>query len=246
MSSSESRRDLKEYIKKIYKYKIELHAHTCPGSRCGEVPPDEVIKNCKNDGFYAVVISNHFNMDYCERFGNTADEFVENYLKDYYEAKKYGDKYGVKVILGCEIRFTENWNDYLLFGINEEDLKDFYNALELGFENFAKNVKKDGMMIIQAHPFRNGMELVDEKLLDGVETFNMHFHHNSRVASAVKYAVEKKIPITTAGSDYHNEDGDDMGAVLCKELPENSYDIVEILKKNDFVFEIGGDAIALP
>lgn len=44
---------------------------------------------------------------------------VKTYLLDYDEAVKTGEKYGINVILGCEIRFTENVNDYLLFGIDK-------------------------------------------------------------------------------------------------------------------------------
>lgn len=44
---------------------------------------------------------------------------IDTYLTDYKLAVETGKKYGINVILGCEIRFSENLNDYLLFGIDE-------------------------------------------------------------------------------------------------------------------------------
>ena len=43
-----------------YKYKIELHAHTNPGSGCSSVSPERMVAVHKKSGCDAVVITNHF------------------------------------------------------------------------------------------------------------------------------------------------------------------------------------------
>ena len=94
-----------------YKYKIETHAHTSPASPCARVKPEEVIKRYAEIGFSAIAITNHF----CKH-SFIVDEYeaAKNaVLEDFYAARNAGEKYGITVILGMEMRFPENSNDYL-------------------------------------------------------------------------------------------------------------------------------------
>ena len=52
--------ELKDQIKKSYPYRLELHAHTSPASRCGEVKPDDVVTIFHNAGYDGIAITNHF------------------------------------------------------------------------------------------------------------------------------------------------------------------------------------------
>ena len=235
--------EIKQKLLNEYKYKIELHAHTSPVSGCSQILPKDMAETYKALGYDGVVITNHFNI----RGDMTKEEYLDFYLKDYEETKVYGESLGLKVYLGTEIRFTENNNDYLIFGVNREILSEIYDLLPYGVENFRKTYKMEEGIFIQAHPFRDGMVRVDPELLDGMEVYNLHPNHNSRVALASKYAKEKGIDIIIAGSDYHhpglNHEG--LSALRSTYLPEDSFEIAKILKSKDYVLEIGTGKILL-
>ena len=223
-----------------YKFKTEFHAHTNPASACGDFPPEEVIKRYADIGFDSVIISNHF----CPgmRFYGEKEKCLDAYFKDYHESLEAGKKYGINVILGCEIRFTENSNDYLLFGIDEELVSQCYDYIDKGLEEFSKWFRGEERVLVQAHPFRNGMEPVNPDFLDGIEVFNMHPGHNSRVAVAAKYAKENDFTVT-AGTDFHHEGHQGMAAVLTKTEMKTSKDVAKILKAKEYLFQVGGSII---
>ena len=223
-----------------YTYKTELHLHTSPASGCSEIPPEKAVEIYKNLGYHSIIVCNHFTpqMPYME----DKQKCLSTYLADYDKALEAGQKCGLNVILGCEIRFTEYNNDYLLFGMNRETLNLAYDHLDKGMETFSKAFRSSGRLLIQAHPFRNGMVQVDPGLLDGIETFNMHPNHNSRVALAAKYAKQHHL-IPTVGTDYHHPGHEGLSALLTKTELKTSEDIVEVLKSRDYLFEIGGSIL---
>ena len=86
----------------------------------------------------------------------------------------------------------------------------------------------------------------EPELLDGIEVFNMHPHHNSRVAQTAQYAAAVPFAIKTVGTDYHHATHEALSALRAKQMPENSFDIAAVLRSGEYVFEIGGDTIVLP
>ena len=175
---------VQEYLS-AYRYKIELHAHTSPCSGCSEIPPREMIRLMKEQNYDVVVITNHF----CDngRFMQAEDP-VAAYLEDYRIAREEGEKQGIRVLLGAEYHFTENSNDYLVYGVDEEFLRETVEHFDMGIEAFYQKYHGDSRLILQAHPFRNGMVWVSPKYLDGAEIMNLHASHNSRVAVTANYA----------------------------------------------------------
>ncbi len=221
-----------------YSFKTELHLHTSPVSSCSEIPPEEAVKIYAAEGYDALVVTNHFEPSLLHRFAD-ADSCVKWYLRDFYAAQEAGDREGVAVLLGMEIRFTECINDYLVYGVDEEYLKEAYGYLDQGIEKFYRGMHREETVILQAHPFRNSMERADAKFLDGIETFNMHPGHNSRVGMAARYAREKGM-IVSAGTDFHHPGHQGMAAMLSKTLPTDSYAVAKILRSRDYLFSIGG------
>lgn len=233
---------MNENITKQYPYKTELHLHTSPASGCSEVPPEAAVRLYADLGYDSIVVCNHF-FDGM-RFHEDRQKCLDSYLADYDLAAETGEKYGINVILGCEIRFTENVNDYLLFGINRKDFDFLYDCIEIGIEAFSQQFRNENRLLIQAHPFRNGMTQVHPELLDGIETFNMHPHHNSRVALANKYAKEHHL-ISTTGTDFHHFGHEGLSALRTNLELKTSEDIVNVLRSQDYVFEVAG-SIVLP
>ena len=217
-----------------YKYKIELHAHTSPASMCGKVSPEEMIERFKKQGFNSVCITNHFMYDDAEN-----EKKISAYLDDFHRAEKAGAENGVNVILGAEIRFSENNNDYLIYGFEETDLFEINSLLGQGIDNFYKKFKNDKNVIIQAHPFRDGMSRANSESVDGVEVFNMHPGHNPRIALAARFARENNL-IISAGTDFHDPGYEGICAVMTKEPILNTYDIAKTIKSQDFVIDLSG------
>lgn len=226
----------------LYKYKTELHAHTSPCSNCSEMTPEDVVTKYKEINYDSIVICNHF----CNYMAHYDDKTkaLKAYLDDYYKTHTLGKEYGLSIILGCEIRFEGSSNDYLLFGIEADDLYDCYDYIEKDVESFSKWFRNDKRVFIQAHPFRDRMTRANPELIDGIETFNFHPNHNSRCSVAAKYAAEHDM-LVTCGTDFHHDGHQGQIALLTKEPVTDSHKLAEILKSRDYIFETG-NSIILP
>ncbi len=215
-------------------YKTELHTHTNPVSPCSEIEPKRLVDIYKQNGYDSVVLTNHFNTGLK---GETDEEKVKWYLEDYYKCLEAGKQVGLNIILGAEIKFTENKNEYLVYGICSEDLPQIYGMLTYGIDRFYSEYKNDKNIIIQAHPFRDGMELAKNESLDGIEVFNVHPHHNSRIGFAAKYARENNM-IATCGNDFHHPGHECLCAMLTHKPLTDSYEVAEVLKSRDYKMAI--------
>ncbi len=226
-----------------YKYRIELHAHTSPASGCSEIPPEQLVNTYREKGCDAVCITNHFTSSIHVE-GRSCEEALDFYWGDFERAKAEGDRIGIKVIFGMELRFIENNNDYLIYGVDREEAGKIYPMVKGTMAEFRADYVNDRAVFIQAHPFRNGMTQVDPALLDGIESFNMHANHNSRVAYGARYAnqIRQSRPdfISTIGSDYHHPGMDNLGITLAKTLPNDSFELAALLRSQDYIFDICG------
>lgn len=241
----ETSKTIKERLCDEYKYRIELHAHTKPASPCSEILPEELVQTYHELGYDGVVITNHF-CSWIYR-GMTSEEALDAYFKDYEDACHAAEKCGLKVYLGAEVRFDDYANDYLIYGVDKEIMSVCYDYFEKGIEAYRREVKLENSVFIQAHPFRPDMVRVEPELLDGIEVFNMHPGHNSGVGLAAKYAKEKGFGIITAGSDYHhkNRNHEGVSALRVRHMPKDGFELAELLKSGDYLFEIG-EQIILP
>ncbi|MBP3441672.1 MAG: PHP domain-containing protein [Clostridia bacterium] len=227
-----------EELKKLYPCRIELHAHSSPASGCSEVPADELVRVFYEAGYDGVAITNHLISD--DEHSASKESAIEKLKKDLYLAYETGDKLGIKVYTGAELRFYKHSdNDYLFYGFSFDDLPDIYDYLNTDLETFVKECKKESSLLIQAHPFRNGMIRMDSDLLDAIEAFNVHQNHNSRVAVAAKYAAAEG-KVMTVGSDYHHPGFEGISATRTKVLPKDEAELISIIKDDDFLIEIGG------
>ncbi len=238
-------KELKNELSLRYPYRIELHAHTKPTSICSEISPKEMVDIYKSLGYSAVVITNHFS---CFEMDMGKDEYIDFFLNDFYETEKYGKEQGLKVYLGAEIRFTENYNDYLVFGLNKKMLGEIYDLLPFGIENFRKTYSMQDSVLIHAHPKRKSATKISPYLVDGVEAFNMHPGHNSAIGLAALYAKKEDHKIITAGSDFHHLDREHegLGAIRTKYIPKDSFDLAKLLRERDYLLEVARGMIVIP
>ena len=221
-----------------YPFTTELHAHTNPASFCGDFPANEVVDFYRAAGVSTLAITNHFNSELC--IGDLKEN-VRKYLDDYYLAKESANN-DINVILGIEIRFDGSYNDYLVFGISEDELEFYAELTPYGIENFYKNAKNTHNVIIQAHPFRNGVTLAPVDSIDGIEAYNMHPNHNQRNALSTKHAKNNDLLIT-GGSDFHHITHHALCLMRTKNKLKDSYDVAQAIKSKDVVFDSNGSII---
>lgn len=221
-------------ILKDYPYTTELHAHSFPVSGCGDFSAEEVVEIYKSAGASSLCLTNHLGP------GN-ADLGAEYYLEDYRKAREAaGD--ALNVILGVEMRFEGSSNDYLVYGVSEEDIPRFIELVPHGIENFYKEVKSERNVIIQAHPFRKGVTLAPLDSIDGIESFNIHPGHNSRVGIGARYAKLKDL-LVTGGTDFHHEGHQALCLMRSKEEMKNSYDVADAIKSRNVIFDCSGHIV---
>ncbi len=214
-------------------FKTELHCHSKDISECARVSTADIIEKFTQNGYSTVVLTNHFSSG-TMRFvgGETWDEWVDNYVSGYEKLK--ADAEGkLNILLGMELRFNENCNDYLVFGITKEFLKKYPNILEMNPYSFHDIAKENGCLLIQAHPFRNGMTVIRPDALDGVEVFNGHFGHDSRNDIAEAWANKFNL-IKTAGTDFHYTTSPANGGILTEFEITSSEQLVETLKSGSY------------
>lgn len=235
---------LKEALLKEYRYKTELHAHALPVSKCSEFLPKALAETYRAVGVDSLVLTNHLTPAHVD--AESEEAFIKSYTDCYLEVKKYARELGFTVIFSVEIRFRQNSNDYLLYGVTEADIPFLYRAVKggMGIDEFYRAFKRDGVVILQAHPFRNGMEHVDSASLDGIEVLNMHPGHNSRVAIAAKRAAKEGMLIS-GGTDFHHPGHEGCCLMRTKTRMETPQDVARVIKERDFILDLSG-LIALP
>ena len=183
-------------------YCWETHVHTGEISPCGQVSAADVAQNYIDNGYAGLVVTNHLS-DY--GFSYVRDRSWEEKVNWFYEGYEMvrgaaGDR--LTVLFGAEINFRGDPNDYLVYGITKEFLLAHPELLDLRIGDFSRLARENGFMLIQAHPFRNGMRVVPPDQLDGIEAYNGNLRHDSRNFLAAQWAARYGL-IATSGSDFH-------------------------------------------
>jgi len=213
--------------------KYEIHSHTCETSQCAQITAEELIKKYKKLGYSGIVITNHysdFTFSLKEMFNKKLR--AEHYLKGFKEAKKY-ETDDFSVLLGIELRFFLNGNDYLIYGVTEELVEKMPFLLPMYLKKTANFFKKNGCIIIQAHPYRPYIYRANSKYLDGVEIVNGKSSKEEN-EKALKWAIKKNLKIRTAGSDCHRESGAGISGIITNEPIKTNDDLLRILKSGEF------------
>jgi histidinol phosphatase-like PHP family hydrolase len=212
-------------------FKFDTHVHTVETSPCARVKGAEIAKLYKEKGYSGIIVTDHYSIrTFIKMSGKSWDEKIEQYLSGYREAKRMGDAIGLKVLLGAELTFNFSINDYLVFGIDEEFLRKHLNLCKLGIAKLRKLADQYNLLVYQAHPYRLGMKRANPEFLDGVEVFNGNPRHNSKNDLALKFARKHGL-LMSSGSDFHRMEDAATGGVFLPSVPENSQELVKMLRK---------------
>lgn len=217
----------------LKKMKIDLHVHTQEISPCGKMPLTEVIDRYRSAGYDLIVITNHFSRKAAEAKGLSPAEFHRAFYETVTAAQEYGKKSGLRILGAHELRFDSAANDYLVFGMTETQCRDAEKTFAMTPAEFSSFARKNDILFYQAHPFRDGMTVIEPSLLSGIEVLNTHPRHDSRndiaLAWAEKYGLKK-----IAGSDCHRPEDVAGCAILTDFDVKNMDDLVHVLKNNLF------------
>lgn len=216
-------------------YKTELHTHTCEISKCANQTAAQLAEKYIAEGYSTLVVTNHF------KYGNTPGDTWHEQVDNFFDAtdlvrKAAGDS--LFVLDGMEIRFrTLRKNEYLVFGAYREAFYDIPDVFDWSYSRFFEYAKAHGMMMVQAHPFRFGMTLVDPGFLRGIEVFNGHpgeNSHNSAALAWLKHFQEKKDLFPTSGSDNHFVDQKPNGGIKTSYVIRTNDQLLDTLWTRDY------------
>ena len=183
----------------------------------------------KEAGYQGIVFTDHFNQEYFNRLGDLNwEDMIDCYLEGFRCARRDADSLDMDVLWGLELRFTENDNDYLVYGLEEDVLKSLRFVHKTSIRSFMDQLKDtEDILVYQAHPFRDGCSLVDPLIVDGLEIHNGNPRHDSRDALAAEIARENNL-LVISGSDFHRPGDLDTGGIF---LPERVSSIKEFVKQ---------------
>ncbi len=218
------------------RYLFDTHIHTKEASSCSREWAADIVKRYKKLGYDGLIITDHFSESQFERHGSTYEEQVQKYLSGYRTAKEFETE-NFHIILGMELRFLENDNDYLVYGFDEDFVINNNLTKYKDPEEFRPVAEENNLVIFQAHPFRIGMTVVDPELLDGVEVYNGHGDHNSRNTVAYKWAELHSLR-KLSGSDFHGNISLEPGGVYFEEYLTDSKQVAKALKEGKYELKI--------
>ena len=218
--------------------KYEMHLHTSECDKCAITSAADAVRLYKEAGYDGMFITDHYFAKFFEWFDIEQNEenhriFADRWLRGYRTAREEGEKIGFSVFLGAELRFDgENINDYLLYGLTEEDIYELPYLNRLGSITKLREVLPDRVLIVQAHPFRDGMTVADPTALFGIETHNGRnkpIRNELAIAYARHYGKRE-----FSGSDFHAEKHIATGGIITPDPVYDSAQMISVLKSGNY------------
>lgn len=186
-------------------YIYETHLHTKEASACASSYACEYPAFYKNQGFDGIFITDHFFNGNCavSRHSHDWERMVNDFCKGYEEAKKAGDAIGFPVFFGWEANFEGD--EFLIYGLDKTWLMNHPDILSWNRTKQYDMVRRDGGLVVQAHPFRDRSYISAIRLnpytCDAMEAYNSG-NPTIQNNNAEIYCNRNNI-FMTAGSDIH-------------------------------------------
>ena len=208
-----------------------MHTHTYPASTCARGTLEDVIDHSIEAGLDGIVLANHYQKSYITDI--THSEFIEKYINEFLAAKEYGEKKNFKVFFAVELTYEANFYCHLLiYGVPFEFLYENPEIYDMDIKDIYRIVKKYNGALIQAHPYRMDVEILDPECIDGLEV-NCHVRFGKTHSDKIlKFARENSMHVT-CGSDYHTTHRRPKCGMLIPNDVKNSIDLKDyILSEN--------------
>lgn len=203
--------------------KIELHAHTSEVSSCGVLTAAELVQRVAAAGYDAIVITDHLIAGRNARLRLAQRAAFQ--LSGYLAAKAEAEKLGLEVILGAEARIAGGDEDFLIYGLLEEQVPALITLVDraASIEELHAGTQAMNLLLIQAHPFRRGLRAMPLRHLDGIEVYNGNPRHDSHNDQALRYARSVPGLIMVSGSDAHQSEDIARGGILAPHTDVDAY-----------------------
>ena len=227
-------------------YRYELHAHTSECDLAAHASGAELVRIYHAAGYSGMVITDHYFSTFYSWFereltGRSHREIMARRLKGYYAARNEGEKLGITVLPGAEVRFDHSpygINDFLVFGCDEEFFLTAPRLNELNSLEALLTLLPEDACVVLAHPFRVGMTVMDPTPLFGIEAHN-GLTEPFRNAMAEDYAARFGKAMT-AGSDCHHPTHACKGGIETSRLIRTPRDLTAVLRSGDYALYRGG------
>lgn len=218
-------------------FKTELHCHSTEVSACSKITATQLRDRYISAGYDTVVLTNHFATVTYEHLKCTDwQDFIDKYIYGYSLLKNIS-KGQLEILLAIEIRPKDSPNDYLMYGVSEKFLRENELLFNKSVEKLSKLSRENGILFIQAHPFRDYMQITSPTLLDGIEVFNGdhggYYGADSRNDIAKAYADKYEF-IKTSGTDLHYPNDKILGGITTSEKIRSISQLIEILKNGNY------------
>lgn len=224
-------------------FKTDLHVHTFPASNCARTVPEDMVENYIESGYSTIVMANHFSPTLFNVVAKDKSykEAIDQFISDYKRAKAQAAG-RLNVLLGMEFRNIHNDNDYLIYGVTEDMLYKAEGILKMKIKNAAEFFHLQGALVFQAHPFRDGMTVVNPKYLDGIEQINFCVTHDNRNDIAKVWADRYGL-LCVYGQDYHSVKYMQGAGILTETEIKTNEQLLEVLKTQNFKVTNGQEII---
>lgn len=164
-------------------YKLEMHLHTSRNSDCGKECPADIAKIYADAGYNGIVCTNHLNRN--DLYGYVAPPWKrlfrsipDCWLRDLLELKEECAKVGIDVFAGAEVSPDEvtyykpdhPYAEFLMYGIIADELRENCERfLTMTQRELFEWCDSRGIVLAQAHPYREMCDVMDTSLLHGIE-----------------------------------------------------------------------------
>lgn len=219
-------------------YITELHCHTAEISACATVFSKDIADKYAEYGYTTLTVMNHLS-----RFtfasskskytgGDDWNEKIDFFLSGY-KIMEEAAAGRFNVLWGIELRLNTDENDYLIYGVTEDFLRAHPEILDLPVKALSSLVHDEGLLLFQAHPFRNSIRITKPSLIDGIETYNGHPGHDSRNNIAILWAEQFGLK-QISGTDFHHEYHFPTGGIVTESPIRTNEELANVLKSGEY------------
>lgn len=218
-------------------YKYELHAHTSECDLVAKLSGGELVRAYADQGYSGIVITDHYFSIFFDWFreeleGKSHKEIIDRWLRGYESARNEGEKIGFTVLPGAEVRIDGTINDYLVYGLEIEDLYRLPLLNRMASIDEVLDILPERTCVVHAHPFRENMTVRDPSRFFGIEVHNGGtdaFRNQLAKAWAEHYGKAM-----TSGSDCHGPWAVGKGGIITENPIYTPTDLVQVLQGRNY------------
>lgn len=218
-------------------YKYELHAHTSECDLVAKLSGGELVRAYADQGYSGIVITDHYFSIFFDWFreeleGKSHKEIIDRWLRGYESARNEGEKIGFTVLPGAEVRIDGTINDYLVYGLEIEDLYRLPLLNRMNSIDEVLDILPERTCVVHAHPFRENMTVRDPSRFFGIEV------HNGGTDTfrnqLAKVWAEHYGKAMTSGSDCHGPRAVGKGGIITEIPIYTPTDLVQVLRGRNY------------